>query len=120
MFLRYLLAWLPMVVIAIANGALRDTTYGKRMSELRAHQLSTLTGAVLIGVYVWLLVRLWGFSSGGQAMMVGLAWVLLTVAFEFLFGHYVVGNPWRRTLHDYNLFAGRVWLLFLLWLAVSP
>jgi len=44
----------------------------------------------------------------------------LTVAFEFLFGHFVMGNPWEALLHDYNLVAGRVWVLVLTWIAVAP
>jgi hypothetical protein len=31
--LRYLLAWFPMLVLAIANGALRQATYGKRIPD---------------------------------------------------------------------------------------
>jgi hypothetical protein len=29
--------------------------------------------------------------------------------FEFLVGHYVMGHPWSRLLHDYNILAGRLW-----------
>ena len=44
----------------------------------------------------------------------------MTVAFEFLFGHYVAGHSWDRLLHDYNLFAGRVWVVVLVWVTVAP
>lgn len=44
----------------------------------------------------------------------------LGVAFEFLFGHYVAGHSWERLLHDYNLVAGRVWLILLVWVALAP
>ena len=50
----------------------------------------------------------------------GVAWTVLTVAFEFLFGHFVMGHPWSRLLHDYNLLAGRVWLLVLLTTLLAP
>jgi hypothetical protein len=117
---RYLLAWLALLVIAVANGALRQFTFGKHMSELRAHQLSTFIGAVLIGVLIWLLVRKWPPSSGRQALLVGLMWLVLTVAFEFFMGLVLAGRPLSQVLHDYNLFAGRVWVLFLVWLAAAP
>jgi len=39
---------------------------------------------------------------------IGLVWLAMTVAFEFLFGDYVAGHSWDRLLHDYNLFAGRL------------
>ena len=117
---RYLLAWIPMVALAVGNGILRVTTYGRHMPELRAHQLSTLLGATVIGAYVWLAMRRLPPASPAQALQIGLAWVILTVAFEFLFGHFVAKHPWTRLLQDYDLRAGRVWVLFLLWLAVAP
>ena len=49
---KYVLAWIPMVVIAIINGAFREGWYGKHMSELQAHQISTATGVLLFGVYI--------------------------------------------------------------------
>ena len=44
----------------------------------------------------------------------------MTIAFEFLFGRYVVKRSWRALLHDYNLFAGRVWLVVLVWVTIAP
>ncbi len=55
---KYVLAWFPMVAIAIANGVLRQTWYGKHLGELQAHQISTLTGVVLFGVYIGFIVRI--------------------------------------------------------------
>ena len=109
-----------MIFIAIANGALREFTYGKHLSELRAHQVSTLTGILFFGVYIWALTRIWRLESAAQAIIIGIIWVGLTVAFEFISGHYVVGNPWSRLLRDYNIFAGRVWILVPIWLSIAP
>jgi hypothetical protein len=49
---KYLLAWFPMVLIATANGAMREVWYTKRLGELRAHQLSCVSGSLLLGVYI--------------------------------------------------------------------
>ena len=116
----YVLAWVPMVVIAIANGALREATYGKRVSELRAHQGSTLSGLVLFSIYMWGVMAIWPLESSGQAITVGCTWLALTLAFEFLFGHYVAGHTWSRLFQDYNFLAGRVWVLIPIWVAVAP
>jgi len=114
------LGWVPMVFIAIANGAIREGWYGKHMSELRAHQISTITGVLLFGVYIWVLIRIWRPESAGQALTIGLVWLGMTIAFEFLFGRYVVKRSWRDLLHDYNLFAGRVWMVVLVWVTLAP
>lgn len=120
MILRYILAWLPMVLIAIANGVLREGTYGKQVSELRAHQISTLTGILLFGVYIGILTQVWHLESAQQALIIGFIWLLMTVAFEFLFGHYVAKHSWQRLWQDYDLRQGRVWLLVLIWIAIAP
>jgi len=45
--LIYTASWLGMVILAIINGVIRENEYGKFMSELTAHQLSTLAGIIL-------------------------------------------------------------------------
>ena len=109
-----------MLVIAVANGALRQTTYAKVMSELRAHQLSTLIGSALIGLFIWLVIRTWSPSSAREALQIGLVWLLLTVTFECFMGLVLAHRPLSEVLYEYNLFAGRVWLLFLVWLTLAP
>jgi low affinity Fe/Cu permease len=120
MILRFALAWIPMVFIAIANGAMREFTYGKRMSELAAHQISTITALFFFGIYIFILTRFWRIESPGQAITIGLVWLALTVAFEFIFGHYVAGHSWERLFRDYNIFAGRIWILVLIWITIGP
>jgi hypothetical protein len=109
-----------MVLIAIANASIREKVFAKRMSELHAHQISTATGVLLFGVYMWGVMRIWRPESSGQAFIVGLLWLGLTVAFEFLFGHYVIGHSWVRLFRDYDVFAGRVWIIVLIWVTLAP
>jgi len=116
----YTLAWFPMVLIGIINGIIRQSVYGPSMSELTAHQVSTVTGITLLGFYVWVLTRRWRVRSARQAISIGLIWFALTVAFEFLFGHFVLGHPWSRLLHDYDILDGRLWILVLLWTTAAP
>ncbi len=116
----YLAAWLPMVPIAILNGVVRQGWYGRYMTELAAHQISTATGLALLGAYIWLVVRLWPPADSRQALGTGLLWLVLTLGFEFLFGHFVAGHTWARLLADYNLLAGRVWILIPLWVGLAP
>ena len=121
MYLRHFVAWFPMIILAFANATVREAMYRRRYAgELAAHQLSTLTLCILVGIYVWVLRRYSKPESSDQAVGVGLMWLVMTVVFETGLGRYVSGNPWRQVLRDYNLLEGRVWPLFLLWLTVSP
>jgi hypothetical protein len=120
MLLTYTIAWLPLVLLAILNGTLRELGYKRFMKELHAHQISTLIGMVLVAIYVWIMGLIWPIESLTQAIQIGGIWLLLTILFEFGFGHFIMGHPWEKLFFDYNIFAGRVWLLFILWTAVSP
>lgn len=118
--LRYLIAWFEMLLISIANGALRDFTYGRHLPELLAHQLSTLSGMVLLGAVIYLFIRRWPPVSSWQALYIGLFWTALTVAFEFLFFHYAAGHSWAELLANYDLPEGRLWPLLLAWITFAP
>jgi hypothetical protein len=118
--LKYPLAWIPMVFIAILNGIFRESVLAKKLSDLRAHQLSCLTGILLFFGYTWLLSLQWPLESTGQALTIGLVWLLLTVAFEFSYGHYVAHYSSEKMFQDYNLLAGRLWVLVLLVVALLP
>jgi hypothetical protein len=117
---KYLIAWFVMLLISIANGAVRDFTYGNHLDELTAHQLSTLSSVFLLGIIIWGFVRLYRPSSAQKAVFIGLLWMGLTVAFEFLFFHYVGGHSWSELFGNYNIFKGRVWVVVLTWVAIAP
>ncbi len=118
--LKYGLVWFLLAVVAIANGVVRQSTYGKSMSELAAHQISTFTAIVATGAVVWLIDRIWPIATAAQAFAIGVIWLAATVVFEFGFGHYVAGHSWQKLLADYNVLNGRVWALFLVWIAILP
>jgi hypothetical protein len=120
MIARALAAWFVMLLVSMANGAIRDFTYGRHLDELTAHQLSTVSGVLLLGVVMWGFVRLNPPSSARQAASIGIGWMLLTIAFEFLFFHYAGGHSWAELIANYDVSAGRVWVVVLLWIAVAP
>lgn len=120
MMKRYMAAWLPMVALAVLNGALRQYVLLPLVSEITAHQISTFTLMLLFTAYLWPLLRRRPPRSDAHAAAVGLLWLGMTVGFEFGFGHYVMGHPWDRLLRDYNLCAGRLWVLILLYVAAAP
>lgn len=109
-----------MLCIAIANGALRQLTFGKVMPELRAHQLSTIIGAILIGSFIWFVTSLFPPASNKHALLIGGIWLCFTVIFEFFMGLVLSRAPLSKVLHDYNLVEGRVWVSFLAWITVAP
>jgi hypothetical protein len=120
MMINYVIAWLPMLIIAIFNATIRETTYGKKMGELTAHQISTVTGIILFTLYIWGVTSFWPLTSIKESIIIGLIWLFLTVTFEFSFGHFVAKKSWGTLLSDYNIFQGRIWILILITITIEP
>lgn len=121
MILRAAAVWLLLLVIAVAAATLRVGVLEPRVGELRAHQLGTLLVVALFAVAIRLTVP-WvepGLDRG-RLIALGAGWAAATVIFEFSFGRWVAGHSWSRLLADYDLLAGRLWVLVLLTLLVGP
>ncbi len=55
------------------------------MSELAAHQLSTVIGLCFFSIFFWFLTGAFRLESSGQALGVEPMRVVLTILFEFVF-----------------------------------
>lgn len=121
MILRALLVWLLLLVLAIGGAAFREGVLAPRIGGDAAHVVGTVV-VVAVFLVVVALTAGWIVPSmdAGRLLRLGVGWTVLTVAFEFVFGRYVMGHPWSRLLQDYNVFAGRIWILVLLTLLVGP
>lgn len=121
MVLRAVIIWFALLVVAFVAATLRTALLEPRVGEQTAHVAGTLVVvAAFIGV-IWLSAP-WVVPelARSELLTLGLSWTLATVAFEFGFGHYVMGHPWSRLLADYDLSAGRIWVLVLLTLLLMP
>jgi hypothetical protein len=108
-----------MLVLAILNGTLRDLWYRKFINEVTAHQISSVTLLLLLGVYIWQVIQRFFPGSETQALFIGLIWLGLTFFFEFGFGMYR-GDSLNKLFEDYNLLNGRLWVLVLIFIAIAP
>jgi hypothetical protein len=117
---RYLLAWVPMVFIAIGNGAVREAWLTPRLGELHGRQLSTVILILLFAGYVWGATKLLRIRTDREAAAIGAVWLALTLLFEFALGRFVSGLSWREMLAEYDMSAGRLWPLVPLWVAIAP
>lgn len=120
MVVRALLVWLVLLVAAIANGAFRVFVLIPRSGERTGHVVSTLMLCVEIMLLSWLTIRWIAPPTPARAVLIGASWVVLTLLFEFGFGHYVAHKPWSELLADYDVLHGRIWILVLIATAVSP
>jgi hypothetical protein len=118
---RAILIWFLFIPVAILNGVIRETVYKDKVGDLVAHQISTVIGIGGFLLVAWLGLR--GVVTGVRdrtLALIGGAWMLGTIAFEFGFGHFIDGQSWSKLLADYNIFKGHLWSLVLLMLAAAP
>ena len=113
--------WVIFGILAIINGTIRNKFYAPKVGEYLGHVISTIIGICFVAVGAYLLLRFARIDySKIDLLLIGGFWVILTVLFEFVFGHYVMGNPWEKLLADYNILKGRLWSLMLLTELISP
>ena len=113
--------WFLFMILAIINAGIRNGVYKPIVGDLTAHQISTLIFAIVIFVVTYLILRFSDLNlSDSQALFMGITWVILTIGFEFIAGHYAFGNSWEKLLADYNILNGRIWSLVLLIEFIAP
>ncbi|MFH1801940.1 MAG: hypothetical protein ABH864_00645 [archaeon] len=116
-----LVVWVLFVILAIINGLVRDKYYSDSLSELSKYQVSSVVLVFVLLIVMYLFFRKFGAAySNGDLWKIGFMWLVLTVAFEFVFGHYIVGHELGGAFVDYNIFAGRLQLLVLFFTLIGP
>jgi hypothetical protein len=112
--------WIVLLVAMFCNGTLRVLALQPFLGEDMARQWASLSGVCVIGALSGLFVRACPEATRGQLLSVGAIWLVLTLAFEFLFGHFVSGASWAALLADYDIRRGRLWVLVLLATLLAP
>lgn len=111
--------WTSILVLAVANGALREAILIPRLGKAAGLVLSglLLSGLILVVAYLslpWLSAR--GLH---ELLAVGLGWLFLTLAFEFSFD-LLRGKPLGEILEAYTFKDGNIWPVVLLAIALAP
>ena len=109
--LRAGLIWLAIAAIAVLNGGFREILLRKWLEEKYVHLASTFILSIVIFLLTFGTLPWIGIKDLSSAWTLGVSWLLATLCFEFLAGHYLFGNSWDKIFADYNPMNGRVWLL---------
>ena len=120
MLLRAILIWLGILILASVNGAMRDLLVAPRVGDLIARAVSTVILCVLIGLVAWWSIDWIRPLNSRAALEIGIVWLVLTLTFEFGFGHFVSRKPWAELLADYDVQRGRIWVLVLVATLFAP
>jgi hypothetical protein len=117
---RALAVWCGLLVLAFVNGTLREVALMPSLGEAPAHAVSSVTLSAAILVLAWSTIRWVHPVTAADAWRIGALWLAMTLAFEFLAGHYVFGNTWATLWADYDVLHGRLWIVVLITTFVAP
>ncbi len=119
--LRAVGIWFVFLVIAFGLGAVREGLLRPRIGEAKAHVIGTLIAVAFMILVIYAFIqRVHGSCSMTDLILIGVLWLVMTVAFEFGFFHYVMSKPWETLLADYNVLRGRIWVLVLATVLLGP
>ena len=118
--LKSLLVWVCFIPVAILNGGLREHVLARALGEKWALPLSGIILSACIFLITWLLLpRTVKALSAKDSLRIGICWVFLTIAFEFVSG-LAGGSTITELLAAYNPLTGNLWLLVLATTLLSP
>lgn len=120
MILRALTIWFAILLLASVNGAVRSAWLIPRLGDTMGRAVSTLLLSGVVFLVTWQTIGWIRPTSTWDAVKISLLWLVLTLAFEFLAGHYVFRQPWPALLEDYDVRRGRIWPLVLVVILLSP
>jgi hypothetical protein len=112
--------WTGILLAANVNGALREFLLRPSLGPRAAPVVSTVLLCGLILLIARLSVGWIGPVGAPAAWRVGILWLVLTLAFEFLAGRFLFGNSWERILSEYDVTAGRLWVLVPVTAVIAP
>lgn len=101
-------------------GTLRILYVAPYLGDLGARQIGAVTSSLLILFLVYLFIHRFREAADGQLVVIGSAWVALTLLFEFVLGRLILKQSWERLLSDYDILHGGLMPFGLIVFLFSP
>ena len=102
MIRKALIVWLILIAAEIVHGIARGIFLVPHVGQFRSNQIGVFTGSLIILAVALVSVRWIGATRSSQMFGIGVLWLILTLAFEFLFGHLMGGRG--SGLHRITIF----------------
>ena len=117
---KAMVLWLLLAVCAVLNGTLRMYVLIPELGPTAGLSLSGVLLSAAILLVAWLTLPWYGQLRSDQYWLIGWVWLVMTLMFEFGFGHFIAHKSWTELLDAYNIARGNLWSLVLLATVVSP
>lgn len=120
LFFKASAIWIIIVLLAIGNGIFRESILVPAMGQNAALPISGISLSCIVFIVTYLAFPFFAKQNTQAYFLIGLQWVLMTLLFEFVFGHYVIGKPWPIIFQVFNIMKGDLFVIVLLTCLISP
>ena len=120
LFLNAILIWLVIAILAVGNGVFRENVLVPTLGQGLALPISGISLSIIVLIVTYLCFGFFGNKDVLTYFLIGCQWVLMTLIFEFAFGHYVAGKSWSSLMKDFDITKGNLFIVVLLMSLISP
>ncbi|WP_331861929.1 hypothetical protein [Sulfurovum sp.] len=106
--------------MAVANGIFRETVLVSNLGPGIALPVSGMLLSLIVFIVTYLSFPLFAKNNVPTYFLIGLQWVLMTLLFEVLLGHYWMERSWSDILEVFHVMKGNLFILVLLVSLFSP
>lgn len=87
------------IILAIINAAIRNKVYAPKKGEHAGHIIITIIAISYTILVVFLFLKYINIDyTKTDLIFIGVFWLVITIIFDFLLGHYLIGNSWDNYL----------------------
>jgi hypothetical protein len=120
MAMRAALVWLGIACLAVGNGLLRERIMSPILGREISLPLSGLTLSIIVFAAAYMTSGFTAARTKSSCLLIGTLWLLMTLAFEFLFGYFVAEKSWSELWAFFDIPNGNLFALVLLVSLLSP
>lgn len=120
LYLKSFGIWFILAMSAIFVATFRIGVLLPHLGEQTSHQIGTVLYLIVQFTIIYFFIKRIKTTKVKTLLAIGLFWVVVTIIFEFVFGHYVMSHSWQKLFADYNLLKGRLWVLVLINNLIAP
>ncbi len=120
LFLKVSAVWIAIAILAIGNGLFRESVLVAYLGQGAALPISGISLSIIVFIVTYLAFPIFGKNDSLAYILIGFQWVLMTLLFEFVFGHYVIGKSWSDLFQIFNVLKGNLFIVVLVTSLFSP
>ncbi len=112
--------WGVIAACAIANGLVREKLLVPHLGQAVALPASGIVLCLVVFTITYVSIPFLGKHAVSTYVLLGMQWVLMTLLFELIVGHYVIGKSWQTLFQEFNILKGNLMVLVLLVSLLAP